>query len=470
MRNVVLVCLDSVRTDFFDEFAHRIREQADTVYTQCRAASGWSLPSHASMFSGELPHLHGVHTHARDFTRIDRNESFVGELPEHTSIGVSANMYAGRNYGFDSFFDSFTEIAHTSEFQFERALSPKHLDRSDLGYSAYVRLALQDSRPIRSLANGVLLRINPFDVLFSGRPWPELRDKGTADVLSEAKAQIVAEERPARPVFAFLNVMDAHVPMYHHQGLNRELHSVPNAWTSKGGPTAKEVSHNTETYRKYLENYRQLYAASIDYLDRLVAAWVDELRRETENQTTVIITADHGENLGFEADEFLFDHHTSLSEAILHVPLVLIDPPDDYPELVSRRVSHLELGDLVVALARDTPFRFDDEPVTAEVIGHTGENPGGAYWDRAIRCVYDGSTKTIWDSLGTCKQFDLTADSSDTQRLIDTNTNGFPTADTTRFEMSILDAKRTAIEREIHADARTLDETAKRRLEGLGYM
>lgn len=469
MRNVVLVCLDSVRADSFEEIASRLRARADTTYRQCRAASGWSLPSHASTFTGELPHVHGVHTHARDFTRIDPETCFLGRLPDHARVGVSANVYASRYCGFDSFFDEFVQVSHATAPQFERARSPNDPELTGIGYADYVALALRDERPLRSLANGVLTKVHPYDVLFSGRPWPEIRDKGTKKALAEATSLILAEEAADRPVFAFLNLMDAHVPMYHHRGLDRGLHSVPNSWTSRGGPSAREVSTDPKSHREYVRNYRQLYSASIEYLDRLVDAWIEELQRETEHETTVVVTADHGENLGSADDDYQFDHHSSLSESILHVPLLLVNPPAGYPESTSTMVSHLELGDLMVALAREEVFTFGNGPVTAEVIGHTGEDPGGAYWDRLIRCAYDGSRKTVWDSLGAIRIADLDLESPENRTTFDVDSEGFPEEDEVLFESDALTTKREALERAVDADDSGLDEHRVRQLEALGY-
>lgn len=467
MRNVVLLCLDSVRADYFDEVACRLRDRADTTYRQCRAASGWSLPSHASMFTGELPHVHGVHTHARNFTWIDPETAFVSRLTNHVRVGVSANVYASRYCSFDSFFDAFVQVSHTTAPQFEHARSPYDPDLSGIGYADYVRLALRDQRPLRSLANGALTKVNPHDVLFSGRPWPEVRDKGTTKALAEARSLILTEETADRPVFAFLNLMDAHVPMYHHRGLDPDLHSVPNSWTSRGGPSAREVSTDPEIHQEYVQNYRQLYSASIEYLDRLVDAWVEELTGETEHETTVVVTADHGENLGSAADDYRFDHHSSLSESILHVPLLLVNPPAGYPESSSTLVSHLELGDLLVALAREEVFRFGDGPVTAEVIGHTGEDPGGAYWDRLIRCAYDGSRKTVWDSLGSTRIIDHESPGSRT--TFDVDSEGFPEEDAILFESDALTTKREALERAVDVEDGRVDEHRVRQLEALGY-
>jgi len=55
MRNVVVICLDTVRKDYFDRYAPRLQDRADVIYDQCRAVSSWSVPSHASMFDRGAP-------------------------------------------------------------------------------------------------------------------------------------------------------------------------------------------------------------------------------------------------------------------------------------------------------------------------------------------------------------------------------------------------------------------------------
>ena len=67
--NVLWVVLDTVRSDRLSLYGHdvptspgleRFAERA-TVFHQTRAASNWTLPSHASMFTGLYPSSHGVH-------------------------------------------------------------------------------------------------------------------------------------------------------------------------------------------------------------------------------------------------------------------------------------------------------------------------------------------------------------------------------------------------------------------------
>ena len=473
MRNVVLVCLDTLRQDYFEEFAPRLQERADTTYTQCRAVSGWSVPSHASILTGELPHVHGVHTHARDYTQIDQEGTFLSDLNDYSTLCVSANAYVSRSYGFDTFFDSFTKVSRDT-FQFGGALSPKHLDLSEVGYVEYLKRSLRDSKPLRSLANGALIKFDPYDFLFSGRPWPERKDNGTRKVLEKAQSQIAAEESPEAPVFAFLNVMESHTPMYHHRDYDQDLHSVPNRWSSSNVDAGGyEVSHNTEQYERYLDYWRQLYQASIDYLDRHLNDWINDILAATYNDTTIIITSDHGQNLGIKADDYLFGHHTSLSEGILHVPLLLVNPPDGYPDVEDGLVSQLDLESLVFHLARDETFAVPAEPVPAEVIGHTGLFSGTTnltYWDRLIRSVYHGDEKKTWDSTGAYTKYELDANKPCVQTEVQSEPGECPPEDRELFDTAIFKAKRTAVFEELASGSATPNEEVEERLADLGYM
>jgi len=106
--------------------------------------------------------------------------------------------------------------------------------------------------------------------------------------------------------------------------------------------------------RIILNTRREFYAASVDYLDRLVSSLIEDIRESSDRPVTFIITSDHGENNGFPHEDYLIDHKSSLSESLLHVPLeIIIDAPEDV-EFKQRFVSHLSLPDLVTALAQGT--------------------------------------------------------------------------------------------------------------------
>lgn len=116
MRNVALVCLDSVRKDVFDEFSPRLQGRASLSFLQARAASSWTVPSHASVLTGELPHEHGVHIDDRDYAAITRSATFFDPLAEHQALGASANVFASESFGFDVLFDEFVSVSNDAAF------------------------------------------------------------------------------------------------------------------------------------------------------------------------------------------------------------------------------------------------------------------------------------------------------------------------------------------------------------------
>lgn len=469
IRNVVLLCLDTVRKDYFDRYAERLNEQSDVVYNGARAASGWSLPSHSSIFTGELPHSHGVHAHSDGFEQISRSDTFLSDLPNHSIIGVSTNTFAGEAYGFDKYFDVFSEVPHNS-FQFSKGVSPG--DYEKINKMGYLKESIRGDNTIYSLMNGIISKFGIYERLFSGRPWPEINDNGTARSLQLAESHIKNTESAEDPVFVFMNLMEAHSPMYAHHKYDSTIHTVPNSWTSANGPKNREVSYDADSHREYINNWTGIYSACIDYLDRVISDWIERINQLTENETTIVVTSDHGQNLGNLSEEGLFGHQSSLSEGILHVPLLIINPPDGYQERVDRLISHLGIGSLITHLANEDIYKFSNNSVTSEVVGTIKSYKNNlTYWDRPIRCSYENETKKVlWDGLETTKIYAIDESIPSVQNKIDIIENMTPEDDDILFEVSIKEIKRKALKDGLSSGNEDLSDDVQSRLSDLGYV
>ncbi|MDS0295301.1 sulfatase-like hydrolase/transferase [Halogeometricum luteum] len=468
-RNIIVVCLDSVRKDYFDRHATRVRSMADVSVEQCRAASSWSVPSHASMITGQLPHQHGLHTHNRDFSTLPRERTLFEHLPrEYHTAGISANVYAGPAYNFDRFFDTFVDAPRYQYFVDGLNATTYFNETGKRGrelYVGFLREAMRHDRPFRSLANGVAAQMKQTAM---GSPIPDPMDDGAKLIRREALELL--KERDA-PQFLFLNFMEAHAPFSPIIGMDRSLYSVPNSWDSDR-EQFWDVSLAAERYPDYLRGFRELYAANIDYLDRVVSGLIEEIRRTVDRETTVLVTADHGENLGYPFEDGLLGHKSSLSESLLHVPLEIIDPPRGWEEPTGRFVSHLELPDLVCGLADgETPDIGTDRAVAE----HVGLSPGPEpprdrdYWDRMMRCAYEDSRKVVWDSLST-----VTAYALDTARPCwqsefdeDAAEAAIPEWTADWFDDDIEEYKQRA---RAHSNSVAVDDATASRLADLGYL
>lgn len=462
-RNVALVCLDTVRADAFAVHAERLASLADVTFAECRAASSWSVPSHASMFTGRLPHEHGVHAFVPDFSALDRSETLLGEI-DHRAVGVSANVYAGSPHGFDTWFDSFVDVDPKRRY-------PWGLDAESLlaDYDGTLprpvgalATALRHDHPVASLANLGALRLRD-RAESSERPVPS--DDGMR-VVERAVDRELADG--AEPWFLFVNAMDAHSP---HRRLDLPEFAdlaVPEGWSfaESDKPT---YLRDPDGHAADVDLLRACYDASIRYLDRRVGALAERLVEESDRPTTVVVTADHGEHLLYPGDEGRLGHVGSLGEGLLRVPLVLVNPPDGYPERVEAPVSHLSLPELLAGLARGETPDVTTGRTVAEVVGPapgnealTGVDPGE--WDRAIRCAIAGSAKFCWDSLGNRRRYEVTGpnDQSDPEVA--------PPPDWGRDRFREGEESVEAFRERAEANASdSVDPGVARRLEELGY-
>ncbi len=397
---------------------------ADTSFEQCRAASSWSLPSHTSMFTGTLPSEHGIHAEAFDasfdFGDVDREDTFLGRLPDHRTVGLSANSYINTAFGFDAWFDDWGDYSigsHTGESLFTEGISVNQfMKESDepnalRRYRDFLRTCLSHEHPAKSAANGVWTLVGDH---VKRLPVPEFVDDGASNITKRAVEQA---DEPG-PFFLFANYMDAHTPLRNLVQHDTSMHDVPNSWSSKE-IDKWELNVDGAATEEYTQNYRDVYAAAIDYLDRTLARGIQKLQATADRETTVVVVSDHGHSLGYEADGHLFHHTGSMTEGIVHTPCEIINPPEGWPERVDEYLSHLSLGDLVVALANEEPFdeSLTDERVVSETIGLLGgENATWdrdfsdeelAHWNRMMRVAYEGETKYQWNSLGDRVEYEL---------------------------------------------------------------
>ncbi|QCW03268.1 sulfatase-like hydrolase/transferase [Natrinema pallidum] len=477
--NVVVLCLDTVRKDVYDRYAARLREMATVRFEGMRALAGWSVPSHAGLLTGSAPSETGVHAHQRRFDPIDAADTWIATLERqgYESVCVSSNIYASPVFGFDRFFDRTIPISPSRRLPAGMDVQRHIADRSTDGvaaYAAFVRQALAHDHPLRSLCNGVLLKL---DDLSRKLPIEKPTDFGGRAI---ARTLERAVTEPDGPVLAFANFMDAHGPHTPFRGLDDSIHGVPADFHSSSFRDSDvNAADGLGEFGAAVERVRRLYAATVDYLDRVVADLVSALESGDDRESILIVTADHGENLGYESDGTLMNHMSSLSEGLLHVPCDVIttgDRPlevavDDgtVPVDVDGLSSHADLGSVIRALASEEPFdpfAFERERARAEIVGSGSGIPEGgdeSYWDRGQRVVYRGDRKYYRDQLGTEAVYDVSGPPSKQAGL-----PGESVPDGC-FEAAFGDWV-TAAKRDEAAIGETIDAASRARLEDLGYL
>lgn len=381
VRNVLYLVLDCLRTDAVTpETAPTIAGLAaeNPSLERCVAPAYWSLPSHATILTGEYPHEHGVYHRQHEATASPLVTSF-GERG-HRTVGVTANIYFSRGQGFDRGFEEFYET--------RRPLNPYGLNpfsavrrREPPGgpdlrtYLAVLRAAVTHDRPVASLGNylravGIELdrRYDYTDRL----PWRDDDEYGFLTEAGDRSESLLVDlfERHAdgdRPFFALANFMGTHYPYqppaeYLEAETDRRFDvedlraldpDLGNSWAFLEEHFGGEVDEDD------LALVRAAYRAEVRTVDDRVARLLDALERYgLREETLVVVTSDHGEVLGERdlRDERSMGHLRSVSEHLHTVPLVLAAPALN-PVTVEKPVS---LKALSAALIEDGTEWLDD--------------------------------------------------------------------------------------------------------------
>ncbi|WP_256301098.1 sulfatase-like hydrolase/transferase [Haloarchaeobius salinus] len=350
-RNVLFLVLDCLRTDAVTpETAPTLSTLAaeNPSFESAIAPANWSLPSHASIFTGEYAHEHHVYHRRHEMDALPLVDA-MGDRGYRT-VGVTSNIYFSRGQGFETGFDEFYET--------RRPLNPHGLnpfsavrDREPLegpGARTYLQVlgdALRDDRPVASLGNYLRAVAIELDRRYDYKrrlPGFDADDYGFLTEGSDRSESILVDlfdrsAGDAQPFFAFANFMDTHYP---YEPVQEYLDAVTDGEYSVGDvrdldpDVAQSWVFLDEHYGGTLDEddldlVRAAYRAEVRCVDDRISRLLDALERNgLREETLVVVTSDHGEVLG-ETDlrgERSMGHLDSLSEHLRTVPLVLSNP------------------------------------------------------------------------------------------------------------------------------------------------
>ncbi len=183
--DIVIVVYDAVRADFLADadgsiphWSPNLRALSEdaVLYRNAVAPAPWTVPSHASLFTGLSPLDHGA---VEEFPVLRRDLVTLAErLREegYYTVGLTANAWLSRSRGFDQGFDQY--------FELWRGKSRKSLP-----------LSWQLTQPLEDL--GWLTTDNP------------RRDKGSRQA-ARVGERMIHHLDPEVPLFLFINLIEAH--------------------------------------------------------------------------------------------------------------------------------------------------------------------------------------------------------------------------------------------------------------------
>jgi len=326
------------------------------VYEKAYSTSSWTLPAHASLFTGRYPRSHGM-----------RHDP-AGELVLADAIDAPEGI---RARGLSDEALTLAEILQAAGYRTGAVVAGPWLHRSfglSRGFLHYDDEAVHSTRRAAEVTDGAL------------------RWLGQGD----------------EPFFLFLNYFDPHAP-----------YAPPPRYRKTFLPRGAEVNLRSSRQAP------ALYDAEILYMDEQVGRLLRALReRGLYDDTLVIVTADHGELLGDRGtwghERYLWEPLVRVPLVVKRpgprqpgrreqapisivdvLPLVLeavgLEPPGGVQGVLRRRP--------------EQPFLAEVSPMSAE--GTTG------HW----RAMWRGPVKVLSNSLGESYLFDLERDPDESDDL-----------------------------------------------------
>jgi arylsulfatase A-like enzyme len=392
--NVLLIVMDTTRADrcSVDGYARpttpRLAEFArqGVVYRDAWTSSNWTGPAHASLFTGLSPEHHGFHRNTRPFLQdgADTLAVRLGGLGYATGCFTN-NVTVSPEFGLVQGFDEFVP------FYERRERTP---------------------------------------------PWAR-------ETHGEAAAWARTMVRDGKPFFLFINDMEAHLPYVPPQDVAARF--------VRGKPSSDEVDAARRFGYPQFLGYdlgveklpdgqlalmSDLYDAEVATLDAEICDLLDALSREKIlDDTLVVITADHGENIG---DHHLCEHSFGMYRTLLHVPLIVRMPGKfDGGRVVDDVVRIEDLYPTILeAVGAPVPPGLDGASLLAGVPGRVAvsHQPSRADYEprlkgfypsadptklmRAIDSAYDGRSHYLRFADGVEELFDVRSDPDEVRDVL----------------------------------------------------
>ena len=342
---MILISLDSVRADdltFLNEDATPVLAElarSGVAFEHVVSGSSWTLPTHAQMFTGQPPVLHGVQG---DSIKIDPLTTTLPEVLSragYATAGFWSGWYLAGDYGFARGFDRY-ESALQKRTKGADPDKPKQF------------LFLQERSSHRQITSERIVSM----------------------------ARETLEEVPAdEPLFLFAHFFDPHYDYIPEPPFDRKFDpdyagdmDGRDFWTNKR-VFDDEKKPPRQISDRDLRHIRALYRGEIAWTDSCLGELFSALDAAGRlDNAIIVVTADHGEEFFEHGNR---GHRQTLYEESIRVPLLIVAPG-----LSAEGETEARTSDVRASLS-------DILPTVADLAGL--EVPASS-WGRSLRPVLEG--------------------------------------------------------------------------------
>lgn len=387
MRNIIFLVWDACRADYASEYAPNLKSLAgnNLEFTNAVSPATWTLPSHASLFSGVPPDVHGV----RKAGQPIEDSSLLEALTEqgYDTYGTSANTFVSQSHKFDRGFDEFEftqflaslEGVNPADVYRELRDVKQNDDRNTIigtvstCWKKLMTLISREYRVISTVKNfgyASAITLSSYHDVFNRLLPPLVHQAGidSSRLNTEYIERVIEGHSDSDlPFFVFANYTDTHYPYTPPddtqqevlgESLSRcEIESINEEFAFEWSFLKKSLSDAVPEDK--LERVRQMYACEVRSSDKHLGRIVENLEKHNlRDETLIIVTADHGECLGEPdpVDGPRMGHLVTVNDSVTHVPLV-VSGPDVGARTVTDQVPLEQIGDLILEWADGS---FDD--------------------------------------------------------------------------------------------------------------
>jgi arylsulfatase A-like enzyme len=431
--NILLIVADALRPDPLGVYGRRgdLTPALDelgrhgAVFAHAYAASSWTSPSVASLFTSRYPSQHGVNAFTAPLGDAEVTLAERLAAAGYLTAGFSANLI-----------------------------------RAEAGYAQgfrHWRVAVGDPKTRATELNREVLR------------W-----------LADARAH-----GSDPPIMLYLHYMEPHAP-YLPPGPDRE-HAGSGADQQAAAMQKLLDFRYGELSRAEVDLLRSLYDREVASLDVALNALFAGLRRHRFlDHCIVIFTADHGEEFGEHGGMM---HAVTLYEESIRVPLIIRRSDQSEHRVVTEPVSLIDVAPTLLELAAlPAEPRFEGRSLVpvlngqaarprdilveleSDVVGalrqHRGLTPGAEDTRRHAQAIIRGAAKLLLSPGGATEAYDLAGDPGETRP------NAAPiAARTAELQAVLLDTRRRLAQRaNPNVTSQPLDKSDRERLRALGYV
>ncbi len=383
--NVMIILVDALRPDHLSGYGYflptspRIDALASegVLFHSVLAASTWSIPAHASLFTGLYPSSHGA---CSLFSVLGEEvPTLAGILSQngYCTLGLYDNpllTISGLNRGFD------------------------------------LAIGIENDRRV----SFTLRRLYHKFVA---------RDPLSDSMMEIARRWVEHCDHLDRPFFIFLNLFDVHSPYvprepYFSEFIRRSAAGRANL------PLIRKLNSVSGTIQDKLDllplltaadwSYLlRLYDSNIAYEDSLIGDFLGWLRlRDRYDDTLVVVTADHGEFLGER--HYLGHFAKKMYNPVLKIPLIIRLPGEITPGIRDDFVSQVDIFPTILSLI-GLRHRIPAGTQGSDLFSSRGaEGIIAEFWDDQsrgfTRAFVAGKMKLILGEQGDCQLYDLEQD------------------------------------------------------------